>query len=73
MFVDSLKARCNIVNSLRCDTAPWLARRPACLWRREGGAKSYYDNYDSDCQHYNDHDNFDYQHYYDHVISDYQN
>ena len=54
MFVDYLK-HCLFSNSLRCDTAPWLARRPACPWRRAGGAKHNYDHYDSDHQNYNDH------------------
>lgn len=61
MFVDYLKPRRKIVNSLRCDTAPWSARRPACPWTREGGAEPYYDHYDYDYRHYNGHDNFDYQ------------
>ena len=74
MFVDYLKPRRNIVfvdylkhcllfYSLRCDTAPWLARRPACPWRRAGGAKHKNDHYDYDYQHTNDHDKFDHQHY----------
>ena len=73
MFVDYLKPRRKIVNSLRCDTAPWLARRPACPWRRAGGAEPFYDHFDFDDQYYNDQDNLDNLQYFHHVISDYQN
>ena len=85
VIVDYLKPRRNIVNNvcliiwnivyfltLRWDTAPWSARKPACPWRRAGGDQPYYDHYDSDCQHYNDHDNFDYQHNNDNNKSDHQ-